>query len=58
MPIKDFLKPHRSWEDGVGLFLGVTIGFTPSLYDEASVPAVVLNSALTGRTHKAQALAE
>jgi hypothetical protein len=49
MALKDFLKAHRSWEDGVGLLLGVTIGLTPWLYDEAAlVPAVVLNSALTG----------
>ncbi len=49
MAIKDLLKPHRTWEDGLGLLLGVTIGLTPWLYEEeASVPAVVLNSALTG----------
>lgn len=48
MPLKQFLKPHRSWEDGLGLMLGVTIGLTPWLYDEASVPAVVLNSAVVG----------
>lgn len=48
MPLKQFLKPHRTWEDGVGLFLGLMIGLTPWLYDEASVPAVVLNSAVTG----------
>jgi hypothetical protein len=48
MAIKDVLKPHRTWEDGLGLLLGVTIGLTPWLYEEASVPAVVVNSALTG----------
>jgi hypothetical protein len=48
MAFKDFLKPHRSWEDGLGLLLGVTIGLTPWLYEEASVPAVVLNSAAVG----------
>jgi hypothetical protein len=48
MAFKDFLKSHRSWEDGAGLLLGVTIGLTPWLYDEAAVPAVVLNSAITG----------
>ena len=48
MTFKDFLKPHRSWEDGLGLMLGVTIGLTPWLYEEASVPAVVLNSAVIG----------
>src|SRR3954452_6373257 len=48
MAIKDALKAHRTWEDGVGLWLGLTIGLTPWLYDEASVPCVVLNSTLTG----------
>ena len=48
MALKDFLKPHRSWEDGLGLLLGVMIGLTPWLYEEASVPAVLLNSAVVG----------
>ena len=48
MAMKDFLKPHRSWEDGLGLLLGVTIGLTPWLYDETLIPTVVLNSAITG----------
>jgi hypothetical protein len=48
MAIKDALKAHRTWEDGVGLWLGLTIGLTPWLYEEASVPGVVLNSTLTG----------
>jgi hypothetical protein len=48
MPIKDFLKAHRSWEDGVGLLLGVTIGLTPWLYDQVPVRAVLLNSGLIG----------
>ena len=48
MAFKDFLKPHRSWEDGVGLLLGLTIGLTPWLYDENPVPRVAVNSAVTG----------
>ena len=48
MALKDFLKPHRSWEDGLGLLLGVMIGLTPWLYEEPPVPAVVLNSAVVG----------
>ncbi len=48
MAIRDILKTHRTWEDGVGLLLGLTIGLSPWLYDEPAVPAVVLNSALTG----------
>jgi hypothetical protein len=48
MTLKDFLKTHRTWEDGVGLTLGLMIGLSPWFYDEPVVPAVVLNSALTG----------
>lgn len=49
MAIKELIKPHRSWEDGLGLLLGIMIGLSPWLYEEVSVvPAVVLNSALTG----------
>ena len=48
MGLRELLKPHRSWEDGLGLLLGVIIGLSPWLYDEASVPAVVANSAVTG----------
>jgi hypothetical protein len=48
MPIKDILKAHRTWEDGVGLVLGLLIGLSPWFYDEPAVPVVVLNSTLTG----------
>jgi hypothetical protein len=48
MELKDVLKTHRTWEDGVGLLLGVTIGLSPWLYDEPTVPTVLLNSGLTG----------
>jgi 4-amino-4-deoxy-L-arabinose transferase-like glycosyltransferase len=48
MALKDLLKTHRTWEDGVGLTLGVMIGLSPWFYDEPTVPIVVLNSALTG----------
>ena len=48
MAIKDILKPHRTWEDGVGLLLGLMIGLSPWFYNEPAVPAVLLNSALTG----------
>ena len=48
MPLKAVLKTHRTWEDGVGLTLGVMIGLSPWFYDEPTVPVVVLNSALTG----------
>ncbi len=48
MVLKDFLKAHRTWEDGVGLMLGLMIGLSPWFYDEPVVPLVVLNSALVG----------
>jgi hypothetical protein len=49
MVFKNVIKVHRTWEDGVGLMLGLTIGLTPWLYDEVSVvPAVGLNAAVTG----------
>ena len=47
MAIKDFLKTHRTWEDGVGLLLGLIIGLSPWFY-EPPVSAVLLNAALTG----------
>jgi hypothetical protein len=48
MVLKNLLKTHRTWEDGVGLTLGLMIGLSPWFYDEPVVPAVGLNSALTG----------
>jgi hypothetical protein len=48
MAIKDILKTHRTWEDGAGLVLGLMIGLSPWFYDEPAVPAVLLNSGLTG----------
>jgi SPW repeat-containing protein len=48
MAIKDLLKTHRTWEDGAGLLLGLMIGLSPWFYDEPAVPAVLLNSGLTG----------
>ena len=48
MAIMDMLKTHRTWEDSIGLLLGVMIGLSPWFYDEAAVPVVLLNSGLTG----------
>ena len=48
MAIKDILKTHRTWEDGVGLALGLMIGLSPWFYDEPVVPAVLLNSGVIG----------
>ena len=50
MAIKDILKSHRTWEDGVGLMLGIIIGLSPWFYDEPVVAAVVLNSGLVRST--------
>jgi len=48
MEVKDILKTHRTWEDGTGLLLGLTIGLSPWFYNEPTVPVVLVNSALTG----------
>src|SRR6202162_3983074 len=48
MALKDILKTHRTWEDGVSLVLGLMIGLSPWFYDEPAVPTVLLNSGLTG----------
>jgi O-antigen/teichoic acid export membrane protein len=48
MEVRDILKTHRTWEDGTGLLLGLTIGLSPWFYDEPTVPVVLVNSALTG----------
>jgi hypothetical protein len=48
MAIKDVLKTHRTWEDGASLVLGLMVGLSPWFYDEPAVPAVLLNSGLTG----------
>jgi hypothetical protein len=48
MEVRHILKTHRTWEDGTGLLLGLTIGLSPWFYDEPTVPVVLLNSALSG----------
>jgi SPW repeat-containing protein len=48
MAITDFLKSHRTWEDYVGIFLGVLIGLTPHIAGETSEQAVLLNSIAVG----------
>ena len=48
MPISDIVKTHRTWEDGVGLVLGLMIGLSPWFYEEEVVPAVVMNSSANG----------
>ena len=48
MALRDLLKEHRTWEDGVGLMAGLMIGLSPWFYDEPAVPVVVVNSGLVG----------
>jgi hypothetical protein len=43
-----FLKSHHTWEDYVGIVLGVLIGSTPYLAGETSNQAIVLNAAAVG----------
>jgi hypothetical protein len=43
-----FLNIHRSWEDWVGMLLGVLIGFSPWLAGEPHDPAVMWNAFLVG----------
>ena len=39
---------HRSWEDWVGMLLGVLIGFSPWLADHQDDQAVMWNAVLVG----------
>ena len=48
MALKSILKTHRTWEDGVGLLLGLTVGLSPWFRDEGHVPSVVTNAAIVG----------
>ncbi len=48
MAVKDYLKTHRTWQDGMGLLFGMTIGLSPYIAAEvANIPAVV-NAAFSG----------
>jgi hypothetical protein len=48
MALKDRVKRHQTWEDGVGLMLGLLIGLSPWLIQETSNGAAVENAALVG----------
>jgi O-antigen/teichoic acid export membrane protein len=43
-----FFNIHRSWEDWVGMLLGVLIGFSPWLADHQYDQAVMWNAVLVG----------
>ena len=43
-----FLKKHRTWEDWVGIGLGVLIGMTPWFAAETENQGVVLNAMAVG----------
>jgi SPW repeat len=48
MALKDHLKTHRTWQDGLGLLLGMTIGLAPWIVDERLQVESVLNAAISG----------
>jgi SPW repeat len=48
MAVKDYLKTHRTWEDGLGLFFGMAIGLSPYMTAEVSNISAVLNAAFAG----------
>ena len=43
-----FFNVHRSWEDWVGMLVGVSIGFSPWLAGQQDNPAVLGNALLVG----------
>lgn len=43
-----FFNVHRSWEDWVGMLVGVLIGFSPWLAGQQDNPAVLGNALLVG----------
>jgi SPW repeat. len=42
------LQDHRSWEDWVGMLIGVLIGFSPWLAEQQGDQAVMWNAILVG----------
>ena len=43
-----FFKTHRSWEDWVGMVIGVLIGISPWIVEQQDHQAVMWNAALVG----------
>ena len=43
-----FFNIHRSWEDWVGMLIGVLIGFSPWLADQQHDQSVMWNAVLVG----------
>ena len=43
-----FFKIHRSWEDWVGMLIGVLIGFSPWLAEQQTDQVVMWNAVLVG----------
>lgn len=48
MAVKDYLKTHRTWQDGLGLLFGMTIGLSPYIAGETTQIPAVLNAAFSG----------
>lgn len=48
MSVTRFFKTHRSWEDWVGMLIGVLIGISPWLAEQQSDQAVTWNAILVG----------
>ena len=48
MSLARFFKTHRSWEDWVGMLIGVLIGISPWLADQQTDPVVMWNAVLVG----------
>jgi hypothetical protein len=48
MSVTRFFKSHRSWEDWVGMLIGVLIGISPWLAEQQSDQVVMWNAVLVG----------
>jgi SPW repeat len=48
MAARKFLRSHRSWEDWLGIGLGLVIMLAPWIVSETSNQAIVMNAAVAG----------